>query len=97
MTSYRVEIFGQPYSLRADADERHIEEVARLVDQKMREVAEGSRSVSTVQIAVLAALDIASEYLQAGAQDRGLADEVASRCEEMVRRIDECLPEFRTA
>jgi cell division protein ZapA len=91
--AFQVDIFGQTYALRADADEDHVRRVADLVDLKMREVATGSRSVSTLQIAVLAALDIASEYLQAQTSAKNLVAEVESRSDAMARRIVDFMPE----
>lgn len=85
--AYEVEIFGQPYSLRSDAEEEHVRRVADLVDLKMREVASGTRSVSTLHIAVLAALDIASEYMHLEARAESLLAEVEERAEAMARRI----------
>jgi len=63
MTTVRatVEIFGQRLGLRADGDSARLEELARFVDTRMREVAERSSSVDTVKIAVLTALNIADE------------------------------------
>lgn len=90
---HEVEIFGQTYSLRADADAEHVKRVAVLLDQRMREVASSGRTVSTVQIAVLAALDIASEFLQIRDESRSLAREIETRSDSMARRIDNLCPE----
>lgn len=89
----QVEIFGQTYALRTDADEEHVRRVARLVDHKMREVAAGARSVSTLQIAVLAALDIASECLQHRDEAGCVAAEVEVRSSAMAGRISDLIPE----
>lgn len=89
----QVEIFGQSYALRSDADEQHVRKVADLVDSKMREVAAGARSVSTLQIAVLAALDIASDLVQCETVSRRLAEEVERRSEAMAQRIGDLVPE----
>jgi len=94
---YQVEIFGQSYALRADADEQHVRRVAEFVDQKMREVAAASRSVSTLQIAVLAALDIASEFLRGQAAAARWSTEVETRSADMVRRIADLMSEDRAA
>jgi cell division protein ZapA len=91
--AYQVEIFGQTYALRSDADEEHVKSVAGLVDSKMREVASGSRSVSTLQIAVLAALDLASECMRAEAEVRRLTLAVEGRVEAMARQIASTTPE----
>ena len=91
--AYQVEIFGQAYMLRAAADEEHVRKVADLVDSKMREVAAVTRSVSTLQVAVLAALDLASEFLQSQTASEGYARAVETRSDSMARRIADVFPE----
>lgn len=59
-----VEIFGSVYRVRGRDDSEYLREVATLVDGKMREVARQTASVDTSRIAILAALNIADEYLQ---------------------------------
>jgi cell division protein ZapA len=83
----QVEIFGQTYALRSEADEDHVRQVAGIVDSRMREVASGSRSVSTLQIAVLTALDLASECVKAEEEVRRLTTAIDGRAEAMARRI----------
>ena len=90
---YDVEIFGQNYALRVDADEEHVRKVAELVDLKMREVAAASQSVSTLQIAVLAALDVASEFLQTQSASEQFTTVVEARSATMARRLDDLIPE----
>jgi len=59
-----IEIYGQKYRIRVkgDEDEKYIGRLTSLVDQKMREIGEKSRSVDPFKIAVLAALNIADEF-----------------------------------
>jgi cell division protein ZapA len=59
-----IEIFGQKYKIRVkgEEDEKYISSLTSYVDQKMREVALKSKSVDSIKIAVLAALNIADEY-----------------------------------
>ena len=60
-TRVSVEIFGQRLGLRADGSGERLDDLARFVDLRMREVADRSSSVDTVKIAVLTALNIADE------------------------------------
>ena len=60
--SVRVNIFNQTYSLRsASGDGAHVERVARLVDERMREVASGLAVHDVAKVAVLTALNLADE------------------------------------
>ncbi len=90
---HQVEIFGQTYALRADAEADHVTRVAELVDRKMREVASAARSVSTLQIAVMAAMDLASEFLLAEASSTEWATAVEARHDFLAQRIGNLIPE----
>jgi cell division protein ZapA len=60
--SVRVKIFNQTYSLRsASGDGEHVERVARLVDERMRAVANGLAVHDVAKVAVLTALNLADE------------------------------------
>jgi cell division protein ZapA len=60
--SVRVNIFNQTYSLRAaDGDAGHVRRVARLVDERMRAVADGLSVHDVAKVAVLTALNLADE------------------------------------
>ena len=60
----RVKVFDQTYSIRAEKDPEYISRVAEFVDGRMREIAQGTSTVDTLRVAVLAALNIADEYFQ---------------------------------
>ena len=59
-----IEIYRQKYSIKVkgEEDEKYISHLTSYVDQKMREVAVKSKSVDSLKIAVLAALNIADEF-----------------------------------
>jgi cell division protein ZapA len=81
-----VDIYDQVYHL-SGQDVDHIRELAARVDAKMRAVAAHGRTVDSLRVAVLAALNLADELSQAGIAEsqpgharvitlRGLLDEV---------------------
>jgi cell division protein ZapA len=88
----RVNIFGRTYNLRGHSDPVYLEELASLVDGKMREVAEVTGTADTLKVAILASLNIADDYLQAsrrrGKSHEGAADKRLAR---MVSVLDEAL------
>lgn len=94
--SVRVEIFDQGYNLRG-SDPEYILKLAEYVDAKMRAVAEQTRTVDTVRVAVLAALNIADEYhLLRRNQDSG-AVEYLKRANSLSNALDEVLKDQRRA
>lgn len=60
----RVEIYGIEYQLRGKASADHIRLVAALVDDKMREIAGSNPRLDLNRISVLAAVNIADEYMK---------------------------------
>ena len=88
----RVNIYGRTYSLRGHSDPGYLEELAAVVDRKMREVAEVTGTADTLKVAILASLNIADDYLQAsrgrGKSHNGAADKRLAR---MVSMLDEVL------
>ena len=59
-----VEIFDQSYRLRGQ-DAEYIHQLAAIVDSKMRLVASQGKTVDSLRVAVLAALNIADELARA--------------------------------
>jgi len=55
-----VDIYDQTYRLRGN-DRAYVEKLAALVDAKMRAVAAQGRTVDSLRVAVLAALNLADE------------------------------------
>ena len=85
----KVQIFDQPYNIGGDLDEKYVHELARYVDQKMREVADTTRMVDTQRVAVLAALAVADKLqtLRAEREEvEGKLRERAERCLTLVER-----------
>ena len=58
----QITIRGHQYTVRSDEPEENIEEVARFVDDKMAEL--GRRSFDEYTVALLTAMNIASEYFR---------------------------------
>lgn len=91
-----VTICGRTYHLRGNEDGRYLVELAAIVDRKMREAAEATGTADSHKVAILAALNIADDYLQArrghGRDDaaRDAAPDEA-RLARMVRILDEAL------
>ena len=87
--STKVKIYDQTYSVAGDLDPVYVEELARYVDTKMREVARATGTVDSVKVAVLAALSIADELhsLQQSREDgRAVLRERAERCLKLLER-----------
>jgi len=61
----RVEILGREYTVKSDEGEERVKNIAAYVNRKIKEVSEGGQTVSTLNLAILAALNIANDYFEA--------------------------------
>jgi cell division protein ZapA len=87
-----VEIFGRRLELRATEPSEHLEELARYVDKRMRELAEVSPHVDTAKLAVLTALNITDELFREQTPEPGAHTErLRQRVEGLIARLDEVL------
>jgi len=59
-----ITIFGQEYTIRGGDDPKYVQEIARYLDSRMREVSRNASQVSTVRVAILAALNITDELFR---------------------------------
>ena len=62
--SVKVNIFGEDYPIKGEADASYIQEVAGYVDQKMKEVSDRMSNKLPLRVAVLAAMSITDELFK---------------------------------
>lgn len=83
-----IKVFGQTYTVKTDAEEDYIQEVAKYVNEKMEEVLRKTKSVSTLNVAILTALNIADDLLREKEKRAALLREVETRSKDLVEKID---------
>ncbi len=88
-----VEIFGQTYPVRAGAEAGYVEQLAQLVDARMKEVARSTSTVDSMRIAVLAALNIADELLRVRESRSDASHELEDRARLLAQELDGALRE----
>lgn len=63
-TRVEVEIYGVSYPLRTTENEEYVKNLAKMVNDKMNMVATNTGSFSGARIAVIAALELADDYMK---------------------------------
>ncbi|ANM28772.1 hypothetical protein ABI59_02830 [Acidobacteria bacterium Mor1] len=87
-----VTIYGRTYHLRGSGDTDYLAKLADIVDSTMKQVAQSTGTADTLKVAILAALNIADERVQAEDESgAGLSGKADSRLEALVHRIEEAL------
>ena len=78
MTTNTIEVIisGREYTLRTEDDPSYVRDLARMVDERLENLASASKTVDSGRLAVLAALNLADEYCR-------LKKEYTSRIQEL--------------
>ena len=87
----RVSIYGQSYNIKGDASPDYIQQLADYVHEKMEDVSRNVNSSNSLQIAILAALNIADEYFQVRSMNTGIEGAVEDKAREIISLLDEGL------
>lgn len=87
----KIEIYDQMYSVQADGNEAYLNELAAYVDSRMRTVAESARTVDSLKVAVLAALNIADELFTLKQHQEKLEGPLRKRVEKCVALVEKAL------
>ena len=59
-----IEIHNRPYTIVGTESEQHIKLIGSLVDQKMKEIQQGSSYLDTSSLAVLTAVNTMNDYMK---------------------------------
>ncbi len=83
-----IKVLGQKFKVRSDSNEEYITRVAGFVDEKMNEVLASSKSVASLNIAILAAMNIADEFLKYKEEKDKRVGEAQKKIKDIIELID---------
>ena len=87
-----VEIAGEEYAIRSEASRDYTLECARLVNQTVSEIRSRASLVEVHKAAILAAMALADQLLQARRDADRLREDVARKSARMLAEIEERAP-----
>ena len=87
----KIEIYDMSYNVNADQNEEYVTELASYVDTKMREVAAATRTVDSLKVAVLAALNIADEMFALRDRQKQVEGPLRERVEKCFELVEKAL------
>lgn len=83
-----VSIMGQKFAVRSDSNEDYILEISKFVDEKINEVIQTTKAVASTNVALLAAMNIADEYMKYKRGRRDSAEKVEKKIKDMIELIE---------
>ena len=91
MASNEIKIYGKTYKVKPVSSSVRMEEVAALVDSKMKELSGVKGRSSTLDLAVLTALNLGYELMELKLAVQGDDDQLNQHIEGMIKKLDETL------
>jgi cell division protein ZapA len=87
--SYNITILGQELSVVSDSEDDQVAEVVQFLNKKVDEILHSGNGLKSLNVAILAALNISEELLKLKGVNRELCDQLESRAEKLIQLIEE--------
>lgn len=93
-----IELFGQPYTFKADIEAARAREVADFLVREVNKIQDEQDAkiphISKLTILIIAALSMAHQILQLKKDTNEIVGHISNRCEELNHMLDEGLNTF---
>lgn len=87
--SYKIRILGQELSVLSDAEDEQVANVVQFVQKKIEEVLQANDGLKTLNVAILAALNISEELLKLRGINNELCDQLEGGAEKLIQLIED--------
>ena len=95
--SMRIEVGGRVLTVRSDASEARVEAVVRYVNERLNRIREQSQAVSSDQVVLLTALNMAEELFALKDRHQALKTRVKDRSERLLDTLNQLAHHAPTA
>lgn len=92
-STVQIKVYGKTYAVKRTSKQTDLNEIAKYVDAKMQELSYGSAKTSTIDLAILAALNIAQELMELKNELNADREFMESKTDAMIERLTEVLNE----
>lgn len=89
--SIEVTLLGKTFSFRSEFDQQFMSETAKFVNGKIQEVITTTGTVTTEKIAILAAMNIAGDYLKLKRENETVKGAVRKTADKILKTINSLL------
>jgi len=86
---YQIRVLGQDISVLSDSGDEHVNAVVSYVNDKVAEIQKNTKAINVLQVAVLAALNVADEYFKLQGEKEDICHQMESRSERLIHLIND--------
>ncbi|MBN1472109.1 MAG: cell division protein ZapA [Syntrophaceae bacterium] len=87
--SYNITILGQELSVLSDSEDQQVAEVVQYLNKKVDEILHSGNGMKTLNVAILAALNISEELIKLKGVNKELCEQLENRAEKLIQLIEE--------
>ena len=87
--SYNITILGQELSVVSDSEDEQVAEVVQYLNKKVDEIMHSGNGLKSLNVAILAALNISEELVKLKGVNRELRDQMENRAEKLIQLIED--------
>ena len=91
MKQVKVKIHDQEYIIKSEENQEPLDRIADYVNEKLREIEDNTEGLSEKKMAILVALNIASDYFQVLKEREELSKNIRQRTESLIDHIDSAI------
>lgn len=88
MGNITINVLGKEYSIKSAVEEKSLNQIANHLNDKVDEIIKTTKTVTTHNILILAAMSIANDYFQLKSLNESLVNRVESKCDYLLSRIN---------
>ncbi|MBN1283188.1 MAG: cell division protein ZapA [Proteobacteria bacterium] len=83
-----ISIMGQKFMVKSESNDDYVRRIAGFVDQKIEEVMQSTKSVASLNVAILAAMNIADEYFKFKKDRDDRIEKAEKKIKDMIELVD---------
>ena len=91
MKQIKVKIYDQEYVVKSEESEEQLNRIAAYVNGKLKEIQDNTEGLSEKKMAILVALNIASDYFKILKERDELSKHIRQRTESLIDHIDSAI------
>ena len=86
---YNIRILEHGLSVLSDAEEEQVASVVRFLNKKMEEVSQDRNGLKTLDVAILAALNISEDFIKLKEVHKEICNQLECRSEKLIHLIED--------
>lgn len=91
MKQVKVKIYDQEYIIKSEENQEPLDRIADYVNEKLREIEDNTEGLSEKKMAILVALNIASDYFQVLKERDELSKNIRQKTASLIDHIDSAI------